>query len=227
MFKLDTPTIAAGTGAACAFVGGLALPIHSVVMDLIVSGGLAAAAGAGLYLVMPRSEAGTPRMGFPQRGDSAGAQVDALYAEIADQRGVDKAEVVTAIRMGEGKLRGIRGAAAEIRNPNVANRVRSICLTGDKILANFKVDPRDVRDARTWLNSYLDQTQDVVSNYASLSKNAAGRADVQRSLAKFDETLDAIDGMFKKQLERLLNNDAIDFDVNTQVFTSMIKQEGL
>lgn len=221
--KLDAPTLTAGAGGACVFLGGLVgLPIKFGVLDILVSGGLAGAAAAGLFLVMPRSN------GVSLTGSNTPKEnVDALYAQIADQRGVDKAEVVSAIRLGEGKLKNIRTAAAEIRNPNVANRVRSICLTGDKILQDFKVDPRDVRDARTWLNSYLDQTYDVVSQYAKLSRNAAGRADVQASLAKFDGTLDSIDEMFKKQLERLLNNDAIDFDVNSQVFTNMMKQEGL
>lgn len=218
---LQPRNLVAVGGAAVVFVGGLALPIHSAVLDLVVSGALAAAAGVGFRLVMPEGE----RIQLPQSNKSP-VDHDKLIREIAQGSGVPDEEVVAAIRMGQDKLRQIRSHAAEIRNPNVANRIRSILLIGDQILEDFKQDPRDVRLARQWLNSYLDQTIDVVRDYARLSRNAAGQADVQHQLSKFGETLDDLDGLFKKQLAALLENDAINFEVNTKVFRDTLK-EGL
>jgi hypothetical protein len=212
--------IAAG-GAFAVFVGGLALPIHSVVLDLAVSGALAAAAGVGLRMVMPQGEA----IQLPRSGASP-VDHSRLISEIAQGSGVPQEEVIAAIQMGQDKLRQIRSHAAEIRNPNVANRIRSILLIGDKIIEDFKQDPRDVRLARQWLNSYLDQAIDVVRDYARLSRNAAGQADVQHQLSKFGETLDDLDTLFKKQLEALLSNDAVNFEVNNKVFRDTLK-EGL
>ena len=47
---------------------------------------------------------------------------------------------------------------------------------------------------------------------------------MQHQLAKFGETLDDLDGLFKKQLAALLENDAVNFEVNIKVFRDTLKE---
>lgn len=214
MLNRSTRRAVALAGGAAAFVGGVTgLPIPFGALDVILNVVLASAAATGLYLVMPRTV------------DIQLAAEQAELAGIADQPGIDKRDVLAAIRQGTDKVTSIRNAAVNIRNPNAARRVRSICSTGDDIIRNFREDPKDVRIARTWLNSYLDQTLNIVQQYARVS-SAQHDAKAITTMTQFEETLDVIDSTFKDLLRRLLANDVVDLEVDMQVARTMMRQEG-
>jgi len=145
----------------------------------------------------------------------------------AATNGVDPKLVVEAITKGSEKLDRILMEAKQIRSPNVQRRINHIDATGRKIIEDFRIDPKDVLLAQSWLNSYLDETIQLVKGYAQLSRAGARNLEAQKQMAQFDDMLDTIDENFQKLLDRLLSNDVMDFDVNMTVMKNRLSNEGI
>jgi 5-bromo-4-chloroindolyl phosphate hydrolysis protein len=153
--------------------------------------------------------------------------LDTLIESVSKQAGIDPKEVVEAINTANTKLATIRKHAEDIRAPNTKRRIGKICNIGDQIVEDFRVDPKDVRVARTWIGTYLDQTIDLVKAYAQLSRTGARNIEAQEKMAQFDSMLDLIESKFDELLKTLLENDVMDFDVNVSVMRDMLEQEGI
>lgn len=195
-------------------VGGLTGFPFNTFFDIVVSVPLALGTVGGLWLVS------APK-------DSTAAVTAGLSNMAAAGQNIDSKEVVDAITMGTTKLDAIRKAALEIRAPNTQRRIKKICEIGDKIVEDFRVDPKDVKLARSWLNTYLDQTLDIVKQYAQLSRTGARNLEAQKIMVDCEDTLDLIAEKFQELLDKLLANDVMDLDVNQTVLRNMLKQEGV
>lgn len=209
----STKVLLASGGALCVFVGGMTGFPTGPVLDFILSSAMAAATGAGLFLALGQSKSETPKL-----------SVEAMAKMGTD---INTKEVVEAIALGTDKLKRIRDAAQQIRSPNTQRRIKKICEIGDKIIEDFRIDPKDVKLARSWLNTYLDQTLDIVSQYAQLSRTGARNLEAQKLMASCEDTLDLIEEKFQELLDKLLENDVMDLDVNKTVIENMLKQEGI
>lgn len=214
----ESRKILAGAGAACVFIGGMAGFPTGPIVDLIISVPLAAFTGLGLYRYLPSKVA---------EAKVRETELHRLIADASKQAGIDPKEVVEAITTGNAKIASIRKYADDIRSPNTQRRIRRICEINDKIIEDFRVDPKDVRIARSWLNTYLDQTIELVKQYSILSRTGARNLEAQRQMAQFDDTLDLIETKSQELLDKLLANDVMDFDVNMTVLNTMLKQEGI
>lgn len=211
--------VVAGAGAACVFVGGmLGLPTNFF-GDLAISLPLALATGAGIWYW------------FPGRQPVTQADLNDLRKQIDEVAqgtgGVDPKLVVEAISKGTQKLERITLEAQSIKAPNTQRRIKHIVAIGNKIVEDFRVDPKDVILAQSWVNSYLDETILLVKGYAQLSRSGARNLEAQNQMAKFDEMLDTIEDEFQKLLDRLLSNDVMDFDVNMAVMKTRLNNEGM
>lgn len=214
--KLGMREAGAVAGATSVFIGGLVGLPFSFIGDLAVSAPLALVTGAALLRFWPS----------PKEVEREQA-IDKLIAENSAQAGIDPKEVVEAINTANHKLATIRKHAEDIRAPNTGRRIKRICDIGDQIVEDFRVDPKDVRVARSWIGTYLDQTVDLVKAYATLSRTGARNIEAQKQMANFDEMLDLIEEKFDGLLKTLLDNDVMNFDVNVAVMQDMLKQEGI
>lgn len=217
----NTGKIAAIAGGTCVFVGGMVgFPFH-LMGDLAISLPLALATGGGLWKFWPGNEITSQTKLDELR--RMNAQIDAI-----DKAGnIPQKEVVEAITMGTDKLDKILREAVNIRSPNTIRRIKHIDALGRKIIEDFRQDPNDVRRAGTWLNTGLDQLYDCVRQYAQLSTNNARSLDAQKQMAQFDTFLDELHQATQSLLDRLLEDDSTNFQVNVEVFRSQIRNEGL
>ena len=215
---LEPRKLVAGAGAASVFIGGMAGLPTSFIVDLAISLPLAAVTGFGLFNFWPSKVAETKR---------EENELHRLITEASKQAGIDPKLVVEAITIGKSKIDQIRKYAEEIKSPNTQRRIKHICNSSDKIIENFRTDPKVVRVAREWLNSYLDQTIDLVKQYSILSRTGTRNLEAQRKLAQFDKTLDLLEKETDELFDKLLANDIMEFDVNMTVANTMLKQEGM
>lgn len=142
-------------------------------------------------------------------------------------QGMTRDEVQNALREGERKAARLRAQGRRIGRRRVAVKVETIADVADRILADLRQDPKDIRSARRFLEYYLDATLLVVTRYVDLSDRATPSEDVQEVLGKFEGLLDAIQATFEKQHERLLRDDVLDLDTDITVLQQMMKMEGL
>ena len=214
--KLGIREAAAGIGAVSVFAGGLIGLPFAFIADLAISAPLALLTGGGLLAFWPSSK--------QVKREQA---LDTIISAAAQQAGIDPKEVVEAISTANTKLAKIRQLSTGIRAPNTTRRINKICAIGDKIVEDFRADPKDVRVARSWIGTYLDQTIDLVKAYAALSRTGAHSVEAQRKMADFDQMLDLIEDKFQELLKTLLENDVMDFDVNVSVMRNMLQNEGI
>ena len=131
--------------------------------------------------------------------------------------------IAEALQQAEQQILIIDQARSQITQPELDQRLTRITGLARDILAEIARDPRDLRRARKFLNTYLDGAQRVVAGYAKAHVN--GRS---RSLEdNFRRILITIEEVFEQQYRRLLENDLHDLDVQMEVLESQLKREGL
>jgi len=212
--------LAALGGATCVLVGAVTALPFSLIGDFAVAVPLAAVTGLGIW------------HWWPGRRPVTSQEIKDLYARIdgiADHQnsGVTTEQVVNAIRTGTEKLERIQSEALAIKAPNTTRRIKHIVALGFKIVEDFRQDPKDVLLAQSWLNSYLDETINLVKGYAQLSRTGARSIEAQKQMAEFEGLLDTIETKFQELLDRLLANDVMDFDVNLTVMKGRLENEGI
>lgn len=141
--------------------------------------------------------------------------------------GLSKEKVAEVIDEGKKQVRGIRNGAQMISNLEAKKKVNEICDLAEKIFNNFREDPKDIKRARRFLNYYLDATEAVIVKYKNLSEKNMKSEEAKATLAKAEETLDLIARTFQKQLEKLLENDVMDLDVELDILKKTMKAEGV
>ncbi len=141
----------------------------------------------------------------------------------AQTSGYTTEEVLKALGDAENKIRAIEGAGAGLRNAELKARLRRIAGQARKILGVIEDDPRDLRRARKFLNVYLDGTRRVTEGYATAHKdNQAGELE-----DNFRNVLVTIEEVFGEQHQKLLENNAMDLDVQIEVLSTQLKREGV
>lgn len=131
--------------------------------------------------------------------------------------------VTAALQQAERKILAIEQAGGRIRQPELNQRLTRIVGLARDILSEIARDPRDVRRARKFLNTYLDGAQRVVSGYAEA--HADGQTHPLE--ANFRRILVTIEEVFGQQHQRLLDHDLRDLDVQMEVLETQLRREGL
>lgn len=142
---------------------------------------------------------------------------------VAETHGGNVERVTATLRQAEQKILTIEQACGRITQPEMNRRLTRIVALAREILAQIARDPRELRRARKFFNTYLDGAQRVVTGYAQVHGN-----DRTHPLeARFRRVLVTIEEVFEQQHQRLLENDLRDLDVQMEVLETQLKREGL
>ncbi|GAB4278959.1 MAG: hypothetical protein Kow0065_24820 [Methylomicrobium sp.] len=132
-------------------------------------------------------------------------------------------EIRQALAESYAAVRRIEQAGAQIRNSEFNERIERICEIADGILAEIEADPRDMRQARKFLNIYLDGAMQVTEGYAKTHRLVHSDQLEQN----FRNALESIETAFLEQRQKLLEDDVFDLDVKIEVLTAQLKREGI
>ncbi len=152
--------------------------------------------------------------GFDPRAEKAVA---------AGSHGYTTAEVVEALDEAHERVNKIERANQDIQNRELNERLARITESARKILAVIEEDPRDLRRARKFLNTYLEGAQKVTEGYV----RSVGLTDSATLKNNFREVLETIENVFAEQYEKLLENDVLDLDVQIEVLRIQLEREGV
>jgi 5-bromo-4-chloroindolyl phosphate hydrolysis protein len=136
-------------------------------------------------------------------------------------------DLAASLADGKRKLDEIRGFQKQIAGGAVTAEVNEICVVVQKILAEVKRDPGDLKAARQFLSYYLDATINILRKYVTLSSQNTKDEGIVGSLKRTETMLDTIHRAFEKQLARLLSNDVMDLDIELSLLEKTINMEGL
>ncbi len=106
------------------------------------------------------------------------------------------------------------------------SKIKKVLSNAEAIVADFKQDPRDIKLARNFFNYYLDATIRILKSYRDIVKYDHLDQKSKETLLKVEKMIEQIGIAFEKQLNKLLENDVMDLDVEITLLENMLKMEG-
>jgi 5-bromo-4-chloroindolyl phosphate hydrolysis protein len=141
----------------------------------------------------------------------------------AKAAGLSAEEIAAIITTGVNKVDHIREMNQTVMDTRINLDIQKIITVAEKIFEDFKRDPNDIRDARQFLNTYLDTTVELVQKYVKLQDRQG--EDAQAVKKKFRDSLAQIEELFETQYEKLVSDEVFEFDVELDVFKNIMKYE--
>jgi hypothetical protein len=145
----------------------------------------------------------------PQPAKSYGPEVDAIIAD------------------GKLAMKEMGRLYSSIREPSVRSKINELMAVSDKIVRDAIDDPSDVQQIRKFLNYYLPTTIKLLNAYDRMSAQGIEGENISGSMARIEDMLDTAVAAYKKQLDSLFANQALDIETDIEVMNGMLAKEGL
>ena len=200
-------------------VCALIFPLYELVW-LILSFAVSLAAGIATAAISGRRSAAAPRDADagaePQDGPAPG-EGSPRYSP----------EVEKIIADGKLAMREMGRLYSTIEDPEVRKKINEIMRISDKIVQDAVQDESDVPQIRKFLDYYLPTTIKLLNAYDRMSDQGIAGDNLSRSMKSIEEMLDTAIEAYKKQLDSLFENQALDIETDISVMNQMLAREGL
>lgn len=135
-------------------------------------------------------------------------------------------EVDAIIAEGDRAMSEMGRLYASIDNPEIKRRINEIMRISDKIVQDAIHDPSDVPQIRKFLDYYLPTTIKLLNAYDRMDAQGIEGENIDKTKTSIVEMLDTAIDAFKKQLDSLFANQALDIETDIDVMNTMLKREG-
>ena len=116
---------------------------------------------------------------------------------------------------------------ASIPNEAIRKRINEIMSVSDKIVRDAIEDESDVPQIRKFLDFYLPTTIKLLNAYDRMEELEIEGENISGSKRSIEEMLDTTIEAYRKHLDALFRNQAMDIDAEIRAMNSMMAQEGL
>ncbi len=114
-----------------------------------------------------------------------------------------------------------------IKDPDVRVKINEIMRVTDKIVQDAIADPSDIPKIRKFMNYYLPTTIKLLNAYDRMDSQGIEGENIGKTMNSINEMLDAAIVAYKKQLDSLFANQALDIETDIAVMNAMLDREGL
>lgn len=114
-----------------------------------------------------------------------------------------------------------------IADPEVKAKINELMRITDKIKQDAIEDPSDIPQIKKFMNYYLPTTIKLLNAYDRMSAQGIEGENLDKSMKNINEMLDAAIEAFKKRLDSLFSNQALDIETDIHVMNQMLAREGL
>lgn len=136
-------------------------------------------------------------------------------------------EVQAVVDEGERAHRELEHLYATIPNLSVKSKIRELINVSDKIIEDAVNDPSDVPQIKKFLDYYLPTTIKLLNAYDRMGAQGIEGANISGTMQSIEEMLDTAVAAYKKLLDSLFANQALDVETDIQVMNTLLKREGL
>ena len=158
------------------------------------------------------------------------AEAAAKLAEEAKQRPKKKSygeEVDSILEEGNRALSEMGRLYMSIKDPEVRSKINEIMRITDKITQDAIDDPKDIPQIKKFMNYYLPTTLKLLNSYDRMSSLGIEGENLDKSMKNINDMLDAAIAAYKKRLDSLFENQALDIETDIEVMNTMLAREGL
>lgn len=136
-------------------------------------------------------------------------------------------EVDPIVQEGNRALSEMGRLYTSIKDPEVRSKINEIMRITDKITQDAIADPSDIPQIKKFMNYYLPTTIKLLNAYDRMSSQGIEGENLTKSMNSINEMLDAAIEAYKKRLDSLFANQALDIETDIQVMNTMLAREGL
>lgn len=114
-----------------------------------------------------------------------------------------------------------------IKDPDIRSKINEIMHITDKITQDAIEDPSDIPQIKKFFNYYLPTTIKLLNAYDRMSYQGIAGENIDKSMKSITEMLDVAIDAYKKRLDSLFENQAMDIETDIDVLNKMLAREGL
>ena len=114
-----------------------------------------------------------------------------------------------------------------IQDTEVRSKINEIMRITDKIVQDAIADPTDIPQIKKFMNYYLPTTIKLLNSYDRMSAIGVEGENLDKSMKNINDMLDAAIIAYKKRLDSLFANQALDIETDIDVMNTMLAREGL
>lgn len=154
-------------------------------------------------------------------------EAQAKTAEPANYRRHENPEIDAIFKEGNRALSEMGRLYLSIKDPEIRQKINEIMRITDKIVQDAEADPSDIPQIKKFLNYYLPTTIKLLNTYDRMSAQGIRGENLDKSMKSITEMLDTAIEAYKKRLDSLFENQAMDIETDIQVMNTMLAREGL
>lgn len=127
-------------------------------------------------------------------------------------------------RRAQSEMRRLRN---DIREPKVCGKIDELMQITDKIVEDAKEDPDDIPQIKRFMSYYLPTTIKLLNTYDRMGNQGIEGTNISGTMTRIEDMLDTAIAAYKKQLDALFANQALDIETDIDVMNAMLAREGL
>lgn len=201
---------------------------------LLFVGGISVAAAYALGKLLGRTEEQTQAAEPSQKTTQQTAKPQAEPVRSTSQR-VGKAaekksygpEIDPIVEEGNKALAEMGRLYMSIQDTEVRGKINELMRITDKIVQDAIQDPSDIPQIKKFMNYYLPTTIKLLNSYDRMSSIGVEGENLDKSMKNINDMLDAAIAAYKKRLDSLFANQALDIETDIDVMNQMLAREGL
>lgn len=114
-----------------------------------------------------------------------------------------------------------------IKDTEIRGKINEIMRITDKIVQDAIHDPDDIPQIKKFMNYYLPTTIKLLNAYDRMSSQGIAGENLDKSMSNITDMLDQAIEAYKKRLDSLFENQALDIETDIEVMNRMLVREGL
>ncbi len=136
-------------------------------------------------------------------------------------------EIDAVLREGEAAVKELERLRASIPNNEVKEKVAVIADLIDRITKDAAEDPSDLPQIKRFTSYFLPTTIKLLNAYDRMYSQGIEGENISGTKKRVEDILDTTIEAYKKQLDSLFANQALDIETDITVLESMLAREGL
>ena len=126
-------------------------------------------------------------------------------------------------RRAQAEMRRLRNS---IREPKVCSKIDELMQITDKIVEDAKADPDDIPQIKRFMSYYLPTTIKLLNTYDRMGSQGITGDNISGTMTRIEDMLDTAIAAYKKQLDALFADQALDIESDIDVMNAMLTREG-
>ncbi len=122
------------------------------------------------------------------------------------------------------EMERLRGS---IENPQIKEKISVLIDITGKIFDDLRTDSDDMPQVKRFSGYFLPATMKLLNAYDRMSSQGIDGENISGTLRRIEDILDTTIEAYKKQLDSLFANQALDIETDIDVLEAMLKREGL